>query len=41
MEGPSVKVELQDGPIKTLHVNVPRRVPYAQEDASKELLDKL
>ena len=36
MNGDSVKIELKnDVPIKPLHINVPRRVPYAEEAAAK------
>ena len=42
MNGTPVKIELKDDVIiKPMHVNVPRRVPYAQEKASKDELDRL
>ena len=42
MNGHPVKIELKnDVVIKPLHVNVPRRVPYAEEAAAKAELDRL
>ena len=42
MNGDPVKIELKnDVPIKPLHINVPRRVPYAEEAAAKAELDRL
>ena len=42
MNGDAVKIELKtDTPIKPLHINVPRRVPYAEEAAAKAELDRL
>ena len=42
MNGTPVKIELKDDVIiKPMHVNVPRRVAYAQEKASKDELDRL
>ena len=35
------KIELKDGVIKPLHINVPRGVPYAFEEAAKAELDRL
>ena len=41
MKGKPAKIELKDEVIKPLHINVPRRVPYAFEDAAKAELDRL
>ena len=41
MKGKPAKIEFKDGVIKPLHINVPRRVPYAFEDAAKAELDRL
>ena len=42
MNGHPVKIELKnDVAIKPLHINVPRRVPYAEEAAAKAELDRL
>ena len=41
MKGIPAKIELRDGVIKHLQINVPRRVPYAFEDAAKAELDRL
>ena len=34
-DGP-MKIKLKDGPIKLLHVNTPRKTPYAFQNASYE-----
>ena len=36
-----MKIELVDIPIKSLHVNTPRKTPYSYQGASKAKLDKL
>ena len=42
MNGDPLQIELKnDVPIKPLHINVPRRVPYAEEAAAKAELDRL
>ena len=41
MKGDGMKIELVDGPIKSLHVNTPRKTPYSYQGASKAKLDKL
>ena len=41
MKGKPAKIELKDEVIKPLHINVPRRVPYAFEDAAKAERDRL
>ena len=41
MKGGPWKVELKDGPIKPLHINTPRKTPYAYQDKAKAKLDHL
>ena len=41
MKGEAMKIELVDIPIKSLHVNTPRKTPYSYQGASKAKLDKL
>ena len=36
-----MKIELVNGPIKPLHVKIPRKTPYSYQGASKAKLDKL
>ena len=41
MKGEAMKIELVNGPIKPLHVKIPRKTPYSYQGASKAKLDKL
>merc|ERR1711978_146036 len=41
MKGGPMKIRLKDGPIKPLHVNTPRKTPYAYQDKAKAKLDHL
>ena len=36
-----MKIKLKDGPIKPLHVNTPRKTPYAFQNTAKSKLDHL
>ena len=36
-----MKIKLKDGPIKPLHVNTPRKTPYAYQDKAKAKIDHL
>ena len=40
-KGGPMKIKLKDGPIKQLHVNTPRKTPYAFQNAAKSKLDHL
>ena len=41
MKGGPMKIKLKDGPIKPLHVNTPRKTPYAFQNAAKSKFDYL
>ena len=41
MKGGPMHIKLKDGPIKPLHVNTPRKTPYAFQDKAKAKLDQL
>ena len=41
MKGGPMHIKLKDGPIKPLHVNTPRKTPYAFQDKAKAKLDRL
>ena len=41
MIGPAMKIEMKDEPIKPLHLNVPRKTPFALRDGAKAELDSL
>ena len=41
MKGGPMKIKLKNGPIKPLHVNTPRKTPYAFQNAAKSKLDHL
>ena len=41
MIGPEYEIEMKDEPIKPLHLNVPRKTPFALRDRAKAELDNL
>ena len=41
MIGPKYEIEMTDEPIKQLHLNVPRKPPFALRDRAKAELDNL
>ena len=41
MIGPEYEIEMKDEPIKPLHLNVPRKTPFALRDGAKAELDNL
>ena len=41
MKGGPMKIKLKDGTIKPIHVNTPRKTPYAFQNAAKSKLDHL
>ena len=41
MIGPEYKIEMKDKPIKPLHLNVPRKTPFAPIDGAKAEFDNL
>ena len=40
MSGGTMKIKLKEGPIKPLHVNTPRKTPYAYQGSAKAKLDE-
>ena len=41
MKGGPMHIKFKDGPIKLLHINTPRKTPYAFQDKAKAKLDQL
>ena len=41
MKDGAIKIKLKDRPIKPLHVNTPRKTPYAFQNAAKSKFDYL